>query len=90
MSDKYKDVFPLIIGALAGLFIYLSRKKAISAQGLSVTVNESMNIVTDASVLVTAPGDVVVNDFIDVFTSANLSVTAPSPPGGGGSAEEYE
>jgi hypothetical protein len=80
MSDKYEDVFPLIIGALVGLFIYLSRKKAISAQELNVTVNESVSINTDASVLVTAPNDVVINDGINVSTSANLSVTAPSPP----------
>jgi hypothetical protein len=87
MSDKHEDVFPLIIGVLAGLFIYLSRKKAISAQELNVTVNESVSINTDASALVTAPNDVVINDSINVPTSANLSVTAPSSSGGGESAE---
>jgi hypothetical protein len=86
MSDKYEDVFPLIIGALAGLLIYLSRKKAIGAQELSVTVNESMSISTDASLTISAPSDVVINDGISVLTSANLSVTAPSS-GGGGYAE---
>ena len=80
MSDKYEDVFPLIIGALAGLLIYLSRKKALGAQELNVTVNESVGIVTDASLVIGAPSDVVVNDGINISTSANLSVTAPSPP----------
>jgi len=80
MSDKYKDVFPLIAGALAGLFIYLSRKKALGAQELNVTVNESVSIMTESSLVIGAPSDVVINDGINVLTDANLSVTAPSPP----------
>ena len=87
MSDKYEDVFPLIIGVLAGLLIYLSRKKAIGAQELSVIVNESVSISTDVSLLVSAPSDVVVNDGISVLTSANLSVTAPSSGGVSGPTE---
>lgn len=83
MSDKYRDVLPLIIGALAGLFIYLYRKKQVAPSGaneLNITVNESVSISTDVSLLVVSPMDVVVNDGINMSTSANLSVTAPSPP----------
>ena len=83
MSDKYRDVLPLIIGALVGLFIYLSKKRFVAlsgAQELSVAVNESVSIMTDASLLVVSPMDVVANDGINISTSANLSVTAPSPP----------
>ena len=87
MSDKYEDVLPLIVGALAGLLIYLSKKRQatrIGAQELNVTINESVNVSTDASIVIGAPSDVVVNDGINILTSANLSVTAPSSGGGGG------
>jgi hypothetical protein len=83
MSDRYNDVLPLIIGALVGLFIYMSRKKSVAPSGsneLNITVNETVSISTDASLLVASPSDVVVNDGINISTSANLSVTAPSPP----------
>jgi len=80
MSDKYKDVFPLIVGALAGLLIYLSTKKAPGARESNVTVNESVSIRTDASLVIGAPSDVVVSDGINILTDADLSVTAPSPP----------
>ena len=83
MSDKYRDVLPLIIGALAGVMLYIGKKRFVApsgAQELSVAVNESVSISTDASLLVASPSDVVVNDGINISTSANLSVTAPSPP----------
>jgi hypothetical protein len=79
MSDKYRDALPLIIGALVGLLIYLSRKKAFGAQELNVTVNESVSVKTNASLSVVSPIDVVVNDGLNISTSANLSVTAPAP-----------
>jgi hypothetical protein len=91
MSDKYGDVLPIIAGALAGLLIYLSRRRRVApsgAQELSVTVNESVSIMTDASIVIGAPSDVVINDSIDILTSANLSVTAP-PSGGGGGGGGY-
>jgi hypothetical protein len=85
MSDKFKDVFPLVIGALVGLFVYLYRKRQVAPSGvqeLNVIINEIMNINTDASLLVGEPGVVVIDDSVNILTDASLSVTAPSPPPG--------
>ena len=81
MSDKYRDVLPLIIGALVGVMLYIGKKKFVAPSGvIDAVAFDGARITSNASLLVGSPSDVTVNDGANILTSANLSVTAPSPP----------
>jgi hypothetical protein len=85
-SDDMSSIIEMIIWliVLLGLIaIFQKIFRRIQPSIIDVKVSDSVSLLTDASLIVVSPGNVVVDESVSIDTGATLNVTPPStqPPG---------